>query len=72
LAIKTYKGFKIAQDPGLKEYQCGVAVSLISYFVAGITGRSLFPTFSNSHFWVVVAIAIFIAGSTTDIKECGT
>ena len=34
----------------------GVVVSIFSYFIAGITGRQIFPTINNYLFWLILGI----------------
>jgi O-antigen ligase len=57
---RAYRNLRYLQDFTLKELQCAALVSLLSYFVAGIVGRSLFPDLSNSYFWVVLGLSIVI------------
>ena len=57
---KIYKNLSYIQDFKLKEYQYAVIASLISYFLAGITGRSLFPDSKGAFFWIIVGIAVVI------------
>jgi hypothetical protein len=47
-------------DSKLREYQYAVIISMVAYFTAGLTGRTLFPGGKNCFFWIVVAIAVVI------------
>jgi O-antigen ligase len=44
----------------LREYRYAVAVAATCYFLAGLTGRSMFPKGESSFFWVMVGIAVVI------------
>jgi len=58
LLKKTFKNLKRFRVPELKEYQFAVLVSLMSFLIAGLTGRSFFPRMENSFIWLVIGITI--------------
>jgi hypothetical protein len=60
LLQRTYRSIPRLRDPVVREYQCGVLISLAMYMMAGMTGRSFFPAVDNSFLWVVVASALVI------------
>ena len=60
LLLKLYKNFKVTKNIILKEYQYAVFVSIISYLIAGLTGRYLLPTIANAYLWLIVSFAILI------------
>jgi hypothetical protein len=41
-----------------KEYHYGIIISLVCYFVSGMTGRSFFPMLPNSFLWVILGILV--------------
>lgn len=55
---KTFKNLKRFRFPELREYQFAVLVSLMSFLIAGLTGRSFFPRMENSFIWLVIGITI--------------
>jgi len=58
LLKKTFKNLKRFRFPELREYQFAVLVSLMSFLIAGLTGRSFFPRTENSFIWLVIGITI--------------
>jgi len=58
LLKKTFKNLKRFRFPELREYQFAVLVSLMSFLIAGLTGRSFFPKMENSFIWLVIGITI--------------
>jgi O-antigen ligase len=55
---KIHKNLGTVRDLKIREYHYAVIVSMISYFVAGITGRSFFPGLKNSYLWIIIGIGI--------------
>lgn len=53
----------------LKEYHYAIYVSIISYMLAGMTGRSFFPMFLNSYLWIVIGIAIALIRMLQESKR---
>lgn len=51
LIVKTH-------DARIKKIYYPVLVSIISFLISGITGRSFFPTIDNSYFWIVIGLFI--------------
>lgn len=47
-----------AHDEKIKEIYYPVLVSIISFLISGMTGRSFFPTIDNSYFWIVMGLFI--------------
>lgn len=58
LVFDAFKNLKWSPQPEVREYQVATLVALLSYFVAGITGRTVFPALSSSFFWVMLGLAI--------------
>jgi O-antigen ligase len=56
-------------DSKLKEYQYAVIISMVAYFTAGLTGRTLFPGGKNGFFWIVVGIAVVIIRMLEESKD---
>jgi O-antigen ligase len=55
---KIHKNLGNVRDLKIKEYHYAIIVSMISYFIAGITGRSFFPGLKNSYLWIIMGIGI--------------
>ena len=60
LLTRAFRNLSKPILPRLREYQYAVIVSLISFLISGLTGRSFFPDAENSFIWIVVGIAIVI------------
>jgi len=60
IMLKIFRSLKAAITKGILEYQYAVFVSMTSYFIAGITGRTLFPSGRSSLLWVVLGLGIAI------------
>jgi len=58
---KTYALLRREQDSSMREYLCGALVSMICYFMGGMTRGSLFPVLENSYFCAVLAM-VFVIG----------
>jgi len=58
LLRKCYHAMRTSSKLITTEYYHVITVSIISYFFAGMTGRSLFPVLSNSYLWVIAGLAI--------------
>ena len=69
---KIYRNIPNVQDLKIREYHYAVIVSMISYFVAGITGRSLFPGMKNSYLWIIMGIGIALLEISKLSKEENT
>jgi O-antigen ligase len=52
--------FNNIESSKLNEYYYAIIVSMISFFIAGLTGRSLFPGGKSCFFWIVVSLSIVI------------
>jgi O-antigen ligase len=57
---KVHRTLGTIQDYKLREYRCGMIVSIASYFIAGVTGRSFFPQLKNSFFWIIVGMTFVL------------
>ena len=57
---KLFYFFNRIENKKLNEYYYAVIISMISFFIAGLTGRTLFPSGKNCYFWIVAGIAIAI------------
>jgi len=57
LIIGSYIHKLINTMTSFDEYRYGVLLSMLMYFLAGLTGRSLFPVYDNSFLWIIMAIA---------------
>jgi len=66
---KILKTLKIINNYVLKEYLYASIISLISYFISGLTGRSLFPTLKNSFFWISMGITVAIINIFENYKQ---
>ena len=55
-----FQSLRSVEDKKLKEYHYAVIVSILSYLIAGMSGRFLFPTQANSFFWIIAAMAIVL------------
>lgn len=45
-------------DSPFREYGYALIVGLTAYFVAGLSGRSIFPQLLSSYFWIVSGLAV--------------
>jgi len=41
----------------------------LPFFIAGMTGRTLFPSGQNSYFWLVLGVGIAIIRMIQELKE---
>lgn len=55
-----FQSLRSVEDKKLKEYHYAIIVSILSYLIAGMSGRFLFPTQANSFFWIIAAMAIVL------------
>ena len=69
LLRKCYNASRNSNEFVLAEYYHIVTVTIISYFFAGMTGRSLFPTLSNSYLWVIAGLAIALNRLSENAKQ---
>ena len=46
--------------PILREYQFAILCSMLTYFISGIVGRSLFPELANAFLWIIIGF-IFVS-----------
>jgi len=69
LLKKAFKSLGNIRDIRIREYQYAAIVSIVSYLIAGITGRSLFPVLSNSYFWLTTGLAVAIIYSFQHSRE---
>ena len=60
IILKFFRSLKNIKDPTIKEYQSAVFVSIISFFIAGMTGRSLFPSGKNAFLWLSIGLGVAI------------
>jgi len=60
LLKKVYDHLKRMQQGPMREYLCGALVSMICFFVGGMTRGSFFPQIENAYFWAIAALAIVI------------
>lgn len=51
-----YRSTEMFTDNKYREYQYAIIVSIIAYFISGLTGRSLFPDLNNSYLWIILGI----------------
>lgn len=52
------QALKRMDDPLSKDLMCAIIVSLISFFLSGITDGYLFPDLTNSFLWLVIGLGI--------------
>jgi O-antigen ligase len=71
LLKKLLKSLRTVQDKKFREYHYALLTSLIGYLVAGLSGRFLFPTLSNSYFWIIVGLSIVIISMSERKAEYG-
>jgi len=69
LTLRTFRSLRTIQDSKLKEYQCAMIVSMSSFYLAGLTGRTLFPSDGNTYFWVVLGMTIVITRLSKKSEE---
>jgi len=55
-----FQSLRSVEDRNLKEYHYAIIVSILSYLIAGMSGRFLFPAQANSFFWIIAAMAIVL------------
>ena len=58
---QTLAPLRSEQDSVMREYLCGALVSMICYFMGGMTRGSLFPVPENSYFCAVLSM-VFVIG----------
>lgn len=74
LLKKAFKSLGNIRDYKVREYQYAMIVSIVSYLIAGMTGRSFFPLLSNGYLWIIAGLAIAIiyrfqySGESLDAK----
>jgi hypothetical protein len=59
--LQVRRGLRACQDPSGKELQYMFIVSIMAYFIAGFSGRSLFPTLANSYFWLDMGVIVSLS-----------
>ena len=69
LLKNTRVGLRTVHDPTLREYQCGAFVSMITYFIGGMTQGSFFPTIAGSYFWTMAAISLLMTKIDMDLQQ---
>ena len=69
LLKRAFRNLRKPSLPRLREYQYAVIVSLISFLISGLTGRSFFPSDENSFIWIVLGIAIVINRIIEDSRK---
>jgi O-Antigen ligase len=69
LMLKILKSLKFIENRMIREYQYAVFVSLTSFFIAGMTGRTLFPSERNGLLWIIFGLGIVIVHMTSKIEE---
>jgi hypothetical protein len=69
--LRVSKVIRFNEGNKLNEYYYGILVSLICFFLSGMTGRSLFPMLPNSFFWVVLGILIASARVLDESQKVG-
>jgi hypothetical protein len=68
---KAYKGLNVVRDGEIKEYLYAAIISMASYLIAGMTGRTLFPSIKSSYFWIAVGLTIVIIRLVEQARENG-
>lgn len=63
-----YNIFLIKQNK-FKEYQMASFAGIVGYFVAGLTGRTLFPDLQNFFLWIILAYSVVIIKLTQIPKD---
>ena len=58
--LKIFHSLKAIKNRTIREYQYAVIVSLSSFFIAGITGRTLFPLETNGLLFIIMGLGIVI------------
>ena len=69
LLKRCYVCLRRSNNSEMKEYYSAFLVSLLCYFAGGLTGRSLFPTLTNSYFWFIAGITIALNRSSETLGE---
>jgi hypothetical protein len=69
IMLNIFNSLKVIREKKTREYQYAVFVSLTSYFVAGITGRTLFPSGKNAFLWIILGLGIAIIRMNQQFKE---
>lgn len=69
IMYKIFNSLKIIKSKTIREYQYAVFVSMTAFFIAGMTGRTLFPSGQNSYFWLVLGVGIAIIRMIQELKE---
>ncbi len=60
LLKRIYDHLKWMHQGPMREYLCGALVSMVCFFVGGMTRGSFFPQIENAYFWAIAALAIVI------------
>jgi len=60
LLKKSFKNLKRNENLRIKEIQYAAIIAFLAYLIAGLTGRTLFPSSKSSYFWIVVAINLVL------------
>lgn len=47
----------------------GCIVSIVSYLISGLSGRTFFPTLSNAFLWIVIGLGAAVCGSLKTSQE---
>ena len=68
---KAYKGLNVVRDGEIKEYLYAAIISMASFLIAGMTGRTLFPSIKSSYFWIAVGLTIVIIRLVEQARENG-
>jgi hypothetical protein len=69
IMLQIFNSLKVIREKKTREYQYAVFVSLTSYFLAGVTGRTLFPSGNNAFIWIILGLGIAIISMNRQFKE---
>ncbi len=64
-----YTNLHIIEDSKIREFYYGFLISIISYLIAGLTGRSFFPDLQNSFLWLTLGGAFVFLNLLNTSKE---
>ena len=60
LFTKLIRNMRVMTNPAMRGLNIAVIVALLSYGIAGMSGRDLFPNIANSYFYIILAFAVVI------------
>ncbi|MCA9401732.1 MAG: O-antigen ligase family protein, partial [Candidatus Omnitrophica bacterium] len=57
MLMEVFRRLKNIEDPIQRDYQMAIWVGLLSFFISGFVGRSLYPQIQNTYFWIFFGLA---------------